>query len=123
MRRIPLMVLQFGLRTNQDIGERMRQVLVVKEQLLAGSSGATPRKRRVVRPKHGAIQRVVLRVLAESEVPLHVQEVHRLVDERLGGVSRDTVRSCLTEGVRLKRFGLERVAYGTYWLDRSEIQA
>jgi hypothetical protein len=100
----------------------MRQVLVVKERLLDGASGVVPR-RRVVRPKHGAIQRVVLRVLAESEVPLHVQEVHRLVDERLGGVSRDTVRSCLTEGVRLKRFGLERVAYGTYWLDSDGIQA
>lgn len=55
--------------------------------------------------------------------PLRVREVHRLVDERLGGVSRDTVRSCLTEGVRLKRFGLERVAYGTYWLDSEQVQA
>lgn len=72
--------------------------------------------------KAGDIQRMVLRVLEGADSPLHVREVHSLVEERLRRpVSRDTVRSCLTEGARLKRFGLRRVAYATYCLDRSEI--
>ena len=67
---------------------------------------------------------MVLRVLEGSESPLHVREVHALVEERLRKpVSRDTVRSCLTEGVRLERFGLKRVSYGTYRLDNPEIRA
>lgn len=58
---------------------------------------------------------MVLAVLRESRSPQSVRQVHALVEEQLGGpVSRDTVCSCLTVGVRQGRQGLRRVGFGVY---------
>lgn len=115
------MMLLIGASYNQDMHMRLRQANRLRKRILRAGGSVRPQVR-PVKLKAGEIQRMVLRVLEGSESPLHVREVHSLVEERLRRpVSRDTVRSCLTEGVRLKRFGLERVGYGIYRLSAKEL--
>lgn len=116
--QVEVMMLLTGARYNQGMHERLHRASCLKRQILRGGGTSYPQVRSV-KLKSGDIQKTVLRVLEESEVPLHVRDVHTQVEEQLRKtVSRDTVRSCLTEGVRLKRFGMCRVGYGIYSLTR-----
>lgn len=107
-------MLLIGAKYNQSMHQRLRQANRVKTVLLSqkspGSLARSPRRR-----KQGDIQEMVLSVLLEAGRPLSTGRIHELVEGRLGGpVSRDTVCSCLTVGVRQGRFGLKRVDIGIY---------
>lgn len=113
-------MLLIGASYSQGTHDRLRQANRVKRQLLSQnftvSAAQAPRRR-----KQGGIQEMVLTVLSESPSPLSVRQVHALIEERLGGpVSRDTVCSCLTVGVRRGREGLRRVGFGVYEVEGRE---
>jgi hypothetical protein len=66
---------------------------------------------------NGVVQRAVIDVLGASDHALAVPRVHLGVEERLGRtVSRDSVRSCLSSGVRGPHSSFERTAPGCYRL-------
>jgi hypothetical protein len=69
---------------------------------------------------NGVVQRAAIGALAAADRVLTVAEVQVAVEERLGmAVSRDSVRSCLSSGVRSPHPAFERAAPGCYRLTRS----
>lgn len=108
------MVLLIGARYNPGIHERLRKANRAKSKLLSQDSPVRA-GRSLRRRKQGRVQEMVLAVLLESGKPLSIGQIHGLVEERLGGsVSRDTVCSCLTVGVRQGGSGFRRIGVGVY---------
>ena len=62
----------------------------------------------------------VVRVLADAGRPMRSTHVRAAVESLLGySVSKDSVDSCLSKGVRGKEPRFERVSYGCYRLSQS----
>jgi len=72
------------------------------------------------RAGNGVIQRAVIEALAGVDPPMGVGEAHATVEGLLGyPVSRDSVNSCLSTGVRGARPNFQRVGPGRYRLHRA----
>jgi hypothetical protein len=68
----------------------------------------------------GVVQRAVIKVVVEADRPMDVGESHTRVERVLGyPVSRDSVNSCLSTGVRRAPPNFQRVGPGRYRLNRA----
>jgi hypothetical protein len=103
--------------------DRFRLSYLAKRLKRLRASDARPRaiksqRQRDRRP--GWVSDVVVRVLIEAGKPMRATRVHAAVEKLLGhSVSKDSVDSCLSKGVRGKKARFERVSYGCYRLIRS----
>lgn len=103
--------------------DRSRLSYVAKQLKRLRASDAEPRavksqRRRDRRP--GWVIDAVVRVLADEGRPMRSTHVRAAVESLLGhSVSKDSVDSCLSSGVRGKEPRFERVSYGCYRLIRS----
>ncbi len=83
-------------------------------------AGGESRRGRSGRLGNGEVQRAIARALSAAERPLRLAEILGLVEADLGfGVSRDSVKCCLTAGVRGSEARFERAGRGLYALSRS----
>jgi hypothetical protein len=65
----------------------------------------------------GVVQRAVIKALVAADQPMGLTEVHLAVEGLLGRtVSKDSIKWCLSTGVRGKEPRFERVARGCYRL-------
>ncbi len=72
------------------------------------------------RAGNGVIQRAVIEALAQADRPMGVGEAHATVEGLLGyPVSRDSVNSCLSTGVRGAQPKFQRIGPGRYRLNRA----
>jgi hypothetical protein len=103
--------------------DRSRLSYVVKRLKGLRASDAPPRAIRSQRQRKrrpGWVTDVVVRVLIERDKPMRATHVHAAVETLLGhSVSKDSVDSCLSKGVRGKAPRFERVSSGYYRLTRS----
>ena len=100
--------------------DRSRLRYLVKQLRRLRASDAQPRaiKCRRQRPRRpGWVIDAVAQVLANQSEPMRATRVHSAVEKLLGeSVSKDSVDSCLSAGVRRKEPRFERVSSGCYRL-------
>lgn len=98
--------------------DRSRLSYVAKRLRKLRASDVEPRAIRSQRQRDrrpGWVTEVVVRVLIERGKPMRATHVHAAVEKLLGhSVSKDSVDSCLSKGVRGKEPRFERVSYGYY---------
>jgi hypothetical protein len=87
--------------------------------LLVGSLAARPgpqlQLQSQIRPRAGAVQEAVLRVLAVAERPLRAREIHAAAQGLAGTpLSWNTVKDCLHKNARRPGSPVERVSHGRY---------
>jgi len=87
--------------------------------VLAGSlvarPGAETKSQSQIRPRAGAIQEAVFRVLVEAGRPLRALQVHTAAQELAGiPLSWNTVKDCLHKHARRPGSPVERVGHGCY---------
>jgi hypothetical protein len=103
--------------------DRSRLSYMAKQLKRLRASDAQPRAIRSQRQRDrrpGWIIDAVVRVLADEGRPMRSTHVRAAVEKSLGhSVSKDSVDSCLSKGVRGKEPRFERVSYGCYRLVRS----
>jgi hypothetical protein len=100
-----------GARLNRS---RLASACLLARSLRARSEPETLSQSQI-RPRAGAIQEAVFRVLAEADRPLRAREIHTAA-ERLAGttVSWNTVKDCLHKNARRPDSPIERVSFGRY---------
>ena len=82
---------------------------------LATRPGPETQSRSQIRPRAGAIQEAVFRVLAATGEPLRAREVHAAAQELAGTpISWNTVKDCLHKNTRRPDSLIERVSHGRY---------
>jgi hypothetical protein len=100
--------------------DRSRLSYVAKRLKRLRDSEAQPRSIRSQRKRDrrpGWVTDVVVRVLVEGGEPMRATHVHAAVERLLGqSVSKDSVDSCLSKGVRGKAPRFERISPGRYRL-------
>lgn len=81
-----------------------------------------PRAASRLKPRHGATQAAVIKILAETAPePMPIKAIHAAVEHLQGErVSRGTIEGCLSEGVRRARPRFVRVKPGWYRLAAAE---
>ena len=87
--------------------------------LLARSLAGRPRRetqsQSQIRPRAGAIQEAVIRVLTAAERPLRARDVHAAAENLAGTLlSWNTAKDCLHKNARRPESPIERVSYGWY---------
>ena len=82
---------------------------------LAGRTMAEAQPQSQIRPRPGAIQEAVFRVLAAADRPLRASEIHQAAQELAGTpLSWNTVKDCLHKNARRPDSPIERVSHGRY---------
>jgi hypothetical protein len=72
-----------------------------------------------MRLRCGAVQAAVIKVLAATQEPMQVRDIHASVERLLSmQVSKDSVNSCLSVGARKASPLFERIGFGRYYLVR-----
>jgi hypothetical protein len=68
-----------------------------------------------IRPKAGAVQKAVIRALAEADRPLRAREIHQVAQKLTGTpLSWNTVKDCLHKNARRPGSPIERISHGRY---------
>ena len=97
--------------------EQQRRLLDGQQlaRVLAGRPEPKTQTQSQIRPRAGAVQETVIRVLAVAEGPLQACEIHaaaeKLADTPL---SWNTVKDCLHKNARRPDSPIERVSHGRY---------
>jgi hypothetical protein len=108
------MVRLAGALSNPD--DRLTRVGELRTRLLRKAANVSA-PHRVLRPRCGAVQEAVVRVLGVAPEAMRVGDVHRAVERLLETpVSRDTINSCLSVGAGATEGRFERVKVGWYRL-------
>ena len=82
---------------------------------LAGRPRTQTQPQSQIRPRAGAIQEAVIRVLTAAERPLRAREVHAAAENLAGTpLSWNTVKDCLHKNARRAGSSIERVGHGRY---------
>ena len=82
---------------------------------LATRPGPKTQSRSQIRPRAGAIQEAVNRVLAAADQPLRAREIHAAAQKLAGTpISWNTVKDCLHKNARRPDSPIKRVAHGWY---------
>lgn len=103
--------------------DRSRLTYLARKLATLRAGNAQPRAIRSQRQRDrrpGWVIDAVVRVLADSGRPMRSTHVRAAIESLLGySVSKDSVDSCLSKGVRGKEPPFERVSYGCYRLSQS----
>ena len=84
-------------------------------QALGRRSWPETRSQSQIRPRAGAIQEAVIRVLAAADQPLRAREIHSAAQKLAGTtISWNTVKDCLHKNARRSDVPIERVGHGRY---------
>jgi len=84
-------------------------------RLLRARSGPETLSQSQIRPRAGAVQQAVIRVLAEADRPLRAREIHQIAQKLAGTpLSWNTVKDCLHTNARRPDSPIERVSHGHY---------
>ena len=68
-----------------------------------------------VRPRAGAVQEVVIKVLASTSEPVRARDIHAAAEHLAGEpLSENTVRDCLHTNAGRPTSRVERVGWGRY---------
>ena len=104
-----------GALLNQH--SKLDRLGILRRELLRESAKSL-RQANHPRPRNGAIQAAVIKVLAAaSPEPMHAAGVHAAVERLLNvPVSRDTINSCLSTGACGAEARFERLGRGRYRL-------
>ena len=82
---------------------------------LATRPGPEIQSQSQIRPRAGAIQEAVIRVLAAADQPLRAREIHSAAQKLAGTpISWNTVKDCLHKNARRPDSLIERVSHGRY---------
>jgi hypothetical protein len=82
---------------------------------LAARQGPRIQWQSQIRPRAGAIQEAVIRVLAAADRPLRAREIHAAAQKLAGTpLSWNTVKDCLHKNARQPDSPIERVCHGRY---------
>jgi len=113
--------MQSGARLNRMElnGALLNRNRLASAYLLAGSLAARPGTETQlpsqIRPRAGAIQEAVFRVLAAADRPLCAREVHAAAQQLAGTpLSWNTVKDCLHKNARRPDSTIVRVGHGRY---------
>jgi len=103
----------------EENGARLNRSRLTSAYLLTRPLGARSepesQPQSQTRPRAGAIQAVVFRVLAAADKPLRAREIHRAAQNLAGtALSWNTVKDCLHKNARRPDSPIERVAHGRY---------
>jgi hypothetical protein len=103
----------------EENGARLNRDRLASAYLLAGSLAGRSRSetqpQSQIRPRAGAIQEAVFRVLAAADWPLRAREVHAAAQQLAGTpLSLNTVKDCLHKNARRPDSSIERVSHGRY---------
>jgi hypothetical protein len=105
-----------GALSNQPATEKLSRVNLLRKKLLREAANS-PHPAKRVQLRSGAIQAAVIKVLADSPEPMQAIQIHAAVERLLSmPVSKDTVKSCLSEGARGADVRFERLGRGRYKL-------
>jgi len=114
MRLILLMVRLRGALSNFELQQRLERLNELRERLLA-KAGTSPREVRTLKPRWGEIQKAVIAILTAASEPMRVKDVHAAVEQVLAApISKDSINSCLSTGVRGDSPRFERTKPGWY---------
>lgn len=103
----------------EENGASLNRAHLANAHLLARSLATRPRPRTQsqsrIRPRAGAVQQAVIRVLAQAERPLRAREIHQAAQKLAGTpLSWNTVKDCLHKHARRPGSPIERVSHGRY---------
>jgi len=103
----------------EENGARLNRSRLEGAYLLAGSLAARPepetQPQSQIRPRAGAIQAAVFRVLAAAGRPLRAREIHAAAEELAGtALSWNTVKDCLHKNAGRPDTPVDRVSHGLY---------
>jgi HB1, ASXL, restriction endonuclease HTH domain len=103
----------------EENGARLNRQRLASAYLLVNSLAARAipqtQPQSQIRPRAGAIQEAVFRVLAAADRPLRAREIHEAAQELAGApLSWNTVKDCLHKNARRPDSSIERVGHGRY---------
>lgn len=104
-----------GALSNPPFKEEMLpKLLELKEMRLSGKRPRRPKPRPTPTLRQGQIQETVKHVLEVASKPMHLREIHELVEQELGRpVVYSTLKDCLREK-RRRVVLFDRVSPGVY---------
>ena len=100
-------------------GARLNRSRLASAYLLARSLAGRPRPetqpQSQIRPRAGAVQEAVIRVLTAAERHLRAREIHATAEQLAGtALSWNTVKDCLHKNARRPESPIERFGHGQY---------
>jgi len=103
----------------EESGASLNRGRLADAHLLARSLAGRPepqtQSQSQIRPRAGAIQEAVFRVLAAADRPLRAREIHAAAQELAGtALSWNTVKDCLHKSARRPDSPIDRVSHGRY---------
>lgn len=109
-----------GALSNQPASEKRLRLDLLRKKLLR-EAARSPRPAKRARPRSGVVKEAVIEVLASSAGPMQAIQIHAAVERLLGRpVSKDTVKSCLSDGAHGPEARFERLGRGRYRLLEAE---